>query len=310
MSSAEEYGLERSPRAVVQVLLPGQTASTPADCSGACASVRALPDLSPLSAGAVFTSANRSVRLNFRVRNGGEARSGEYAFVSQLFLSRDAELDRTDIPLDESNPPGNCGTSIPPLAVGATASAWAECVVPYYVQGTYYVLAVIDGMGSDVGELDERNNIIVSDPIVLPAVPRQVVRLTLDDYRLTTNVGAWRVSDHVGNPPLGISIEIGPSTTAWWQFDPILVGPAGARYRVEVRHSGAPNRPTAVVHQVIEADGTVTSVTIDQTRNAGAWISLGEYFFEGNFGNHVRILAANQPGKVTGVNAVRFVPLP
>jgi hypothetical protein len=105
-------------------------------------------------------------------------------------------------------------------------------------------------------------------------------------------------------------MEHGPSSTAYFQFNPILLGAEGANYRVDVRYAPAANRPTAVVHQVIKADGTITSVTVNQTVKAGTWVPLGTYHFAKNSGNRVRVKAANQPGRVTGVDAVRLVPVP
>lgn len=306
---------QSEPSRRVHLARPGEAPFLPM-CSveGTCPVIVPLADLAPVSAHASFNSANRSVGFSFQVRNAGSAAASRTTPLGHLFLSRDTTLDRSDILLEDGVQEFvSCGLNIAPLAAGASSSAsFPSCKVPYYAEGTYYVLSPIDGdsFGSKIPESNELNNLLVSNPIVLPTLPRQNVTITLDDYRLTTGVGPWLVSDHVGAPPLGTAFEIGPSATAWWQFDPILVGPPGARYRVEIRWAPAANRPSAVVHQVIKADGTLTNVTLNQTVAAGTWVSLGTYSFAANTGNHVRIRAANQLGKVTGVNAVRLVLVP
>jgi hypothetical protein len=210
---------QSEPSRRVHLARPGEAPFLPM-CSveGTCPVIVPLADLAPVSAHASYNNANRSVGFSFQVRNAGSAASSRYTPVGQLYLSRDTTLDRSDILLEDGVQEFvGCGLNIAPLAAGASSSAsFPSCKVPYYAEGTYYVLSPIDGdsFGSTIPESNERNNLLVSNPIVLPTLPRQNVTITLDDYHLTTGVGPWRVSDHVGAPPLGTSFEIGPSTTA------------------------------------------------------------------------------------------------
>ncbi|MEW2352547.1 RHS repeat-associated core domain-containing protein [Spirillospora sp. NPDC029432] len=86
-----------------------------------------------------------------------------------------------------------------------------------------------------------------------------------------------------------------------WQ--PII--PRSGTYEVAVRYPEAKGAAKDATYTITHAGGATTTRTVDQSRNAGGWVSLGSYNFTEGRGQHVT-LSGKASGTVTA-DAVRLV---
>jgi hypothetical protein len=94
----------------------------------------------------------------------------------------------------------------------------------------------------------------------------------------------------------------------WWaRWTPVL--PKPARYEVSVYVPGGRNATTTAIYYV-KHEGDVTTVKVDQSKNAGKWVSLGTYNFNANNTEFVHLdgITEEPAGTRTiGFDAVKFV---
>ncbi len=82
--------------------------------------------------------------------------------------------------------------------------------------------------------------------------------------------------------------------------------PSTGRYAIYVWFPAASNSDTAAQYTVASADGS-TGVTVDQTKYAGKWRSLGIFDFDAGTSGHVKLTSSNLN---TRADAAYFVLIP
>ena len=92
----------------------------------------------------------------------------------------------------------------------------------------------------------------------------------------------------------------------WAAYTPTLT--TSCLYRVSMIWNHSPDRSTNVCVEVTHAKGT-SRVTVDMTRDSGAWTALGEWPFTAGTAGSVKILTEGSVGKTVIADAVLFSPV-
>ncbi len=115
-------------------------------------------------------------------------------------------------------------------------------------------------------------------------------------------VGAWMTSDKAEDKFRAQYFFMAPGGRGRVEYVPEL--PAAGRYKVFAWWNTRGQRHGAVPYLIRHADGEDT-VTVDQRRQGGLWVSLGEYRF-GKEGVSLSVIAEGYPSYVVA-DGVRFV---
>ena len=128
------------------------------------------------------------------------------------------------------------------------------------------------------------------------------------DAGFTTLTGSWSssssASGRYGSNYRYASTSTSQTAEAQWQ--PNL--PSAGAYQVFVWYPSGSNR-VADVHYNVYYDGGSQAVSVDQTVNAGAWVSIGSFNFAAGSSSNGRVTITNQSatsGKRAYADAVRF----
>ena len=117
-----------------------------------------------------------------------------------------------------------------------------------------------------------------------------------------TKTGTWNSSTLTGFNQSSTLYATGGGATATWT--PTL--PTTGRYAVYVWFPSYSNSDTAAQYTVTSADGS-TGVTVDQTKYAGKWRSLGIFNFDAGTSGQVKLTSSNLN---TRADAAYFVLIP
>ncbi len=125
---------------------------------------------------------------------------------------------------------------------------------------------------------------LVEPPTPLPPDPDLPTGATMavdnEDYGFSANQGTWEYTrcglngDHVATTSTSTMSE-SDSRASW---SPIALAPGVYEVRAYIPDCGEGEMTTSARYTITHDNGTDT-VTIDQQAHAGAWVSLGSYFF-------------------------------
>ncbi|NLY43482.1 MAG: DNRLRE domain-containing protein, partial [Clostridiaceae bacterium] len=119
-----------------------------------------------------------------------------------------------------------------------------------------------------------------------------------DEWVSSTSVaGQYYLNDyaHDGNA--------GADPSKWAKWVPII--PESGEYYVYMMWSSHPNRPDNAPVEIKWANGLDTSISVNQQKNGGEWVYLGEYYLTKGEDCYVKILASDEG--YTIADAVKFV---
>ena len=127
------------------------------------------------------------------------------------------------------------------------------------------------------------------------------------DQQATTPVGTWPVAA-TGTGYWGYNYQTHAAGTGTSSFTWDLTIPTTGSYEVKVRYPQVSGAATNTQYTVNHATGS-TPVTVNQTTNAGTWVSLGTYTFNEGVGKSVKVTdAANGTVVADAVMLVRNDP--
>lgn len=147
---------------------------------------------------------------------------------------------------------------------------------------------------------------VVADAVKFVRDPTATAEIVIDNPA-TTKSGTWLVRTFAGggmfwNADYERTDATGLSQTMTWT--PTL--PSAGRYRVFARWAQdptyAPDAPFTIHH-----DGGLTTIDVDQTRNGGRWMALGDFDLT-PASSHRVVLSDDAAGNVVG-DAVKFVKI-
>lgn len=137
-----------------------------------------------------------------------------------------------------------------------------------------------------------------------PQTPDVIVDNT--DPGFATDSTNWVSRTSATGSQQGTNFLIDPSpaadSTMWAMWTP-FIGQTG-RYDVFLKWTADTNRPTAAPVEVAHRGGVDRAPTVNQQRDSGQWVKLGNYELAAGTSNHVKILAS-APG-TTVADAARF----
>jgi len=135
-------------------------------------------------------------------------------------------------------------------------------------------------------------------------VGKQVVLVDNSDFNNTATAGAWTAAAS-GAGFQGYNYHTHGAGTGASAFTWNLIIPQDGDYDVYVKYpsvsGAASNAPFKIEHT-----GGSTSKTVDQTKDAGTWVSLGRYAFTASGANQKITLSDNANGTVVA-DAVKLV---
>ncbi|MBP5322104.1 MAG: FAD-dependent oxidoreductase [Kiritimatiellae bacterium] len=123
-----------------------------------------------------------------------------------------------------------------------------------------------------------------------------------------TTSGSWVTSSYNSNRYGADYVHNGKKGAAdiWAKFTPTLS--TACLYRVSMIWNHSSDRATEAAIEVTHAAGT-SRVTVDMTRDSGAWTAIGEWRFTAGTAGSVKILTEGNAGKTVIADAVRFTPV-
>ncbi|MEO3748013.1 DNRLRE domain-containing protein [Plantactinospora sp. B5E13] len=134
-------------------------------------------------------------------------------------------------------------------------------------------------------------------------VGKQVVLVDNSDFHNTTAVGTWTAATTAGNK-YGTNYVTRPAGTGANTFTWQLNVPQPGTYEVFARYPTVPGAATDAKYTVSHGGGDAAR-TVNQTVNAGAWVSLGSYSFAE--GNSHKVSLSDQAGGTVVADAVKLV---
>ena len=187
------------------------------------------------------------------------------------------------------------------IASGITATTYSDTGLSPN-QRYYYVVTA----NTALGESPENNEIFRSTQpdIIVDNTDAGFTANTSAEWSGIASVGTWLGSNYRRDSTAGADPD-----TRWARWTPTI--PIPGNYQVFMRWPANSVHPVAAPVEIVHANGTDTTQTVNQRLNDGVWVSLGSYFFAaGNSSatGSVRILATDTGN--TAADAIKLVYLP
>jgi RHS repeat-associated protein len=132
----------------------------------------------------------------------------------------------------------------------------------------------------------------------------QTVLVDNSDTQNTITTGTWATAA-TGTDHQGFDYRTHPAGTGTDKFTWQLNIPQDGTYSIYAKYPQVTGASTAAVYSLHHDDGTTTTSTVDQTKNAGTWVSLGSAAFQQGNSSSIS-LAQNSSGTVVA-DAVKLV---
>ena len=188
------------------------------------------------------------------------------------------------------------------IASGITETAYTDTGLSP-IQRYFYVVTA----NTALGESPEDNEIFQSTQpdIIVDNTDAGFIANTSGDWSVFSFAGAFLGSNFRRDSTSGADPD-----TRWARWTPTI--PISGNYQVFMRWPASTVHPVAAPVEIVHANGTDSTQTVDQTLNDGVWMPLGSYsFLAGNASatGSVRIFATSAGRTIADAVRLVYVPL-